>query len=97
MNAQRAFDGGPDLPVLVLVSGLPGVGKSALVNQLAPRLRAAVVPRDAARLGLARSRLPRLTEALVWRVLTGGSPAPTAKQGKSSRRPSPSNSQAAAR
>ena len=46
----------------------PGVGKSALVNELAPRLRAAVVSRDAARLGLARSRRRRLTEALVWTV-----------------------------
>jgi predicted kinase len=62
---------GPDARVgqwLILVSGLPGVGKSALVAELAPRLGASVVSRDAARLSL-RPRGPRrLAETLAWRL-----------------------------
>ena len=51
----------------MLVSGLPGVGKSVLVEELAPRLGAAITSRDAARLALDTGRTRRLVEALVWR------------------------------
>jgi predicted kinase len=54
--------------LLVLVSGLPGVGKSVLVDELAPRLGAVRVSRDAARLSLDSGRLRRLVEALAWRL-----------------------------
>lgn len=53
---------------LVLVSGLPGVGKSVLVEELAPRLGAVRLSRDAARLSLDSGRLRRLVEALAWRL-----------------------------
>lgn len=53
--------------LLVLVSGLPGVGKSVLVEELAPRLGAVIVSRDGARLALDTGRTRRLVEALVWR------------------------------
>ncbi len=55
-------------PWLVVVSGFPGVGKSALAQALAPRLCAAIVSRDAARLGL-RTRGPKhLVELVAWRL-----------------------------
>jgi predicted kinase len=55
-------------PLLVLVSGLPGVGKSTLVGELASRLDAAVISRDAARLSLPSQGFRRLVELLVWRL-----------------------------
>jgi predicted kinase len=55
-------------PVLVLVSGLPGVGKSTLVGELASRLDAAVISRDAARLSLPSPGFRRLVELLTWRL-----------------------------
>ena len=54
-------------PMLILVSGLPGVGKSVLVQELAPRLAAGICSRDAARLGSDAGGLRRSVEALVWR------------------------------
>lgn len=54
--------------LLVLVSGLPGVGKSALVEELVPRLGAVCLSRDAARLSLDSGRLRRLVETLAWRL-----------------------------
>ena len=51
--------------MLVLVSGLPGVGKSSLVDSLAPRIGAVVVSRDQAR--LSASRVRRLMDSLVWK------------------------------
>ncbi len=53
--------------MLILVSGLPGVGKSVLVQELAPRLAAGICSRDAARLGSDSGSLRRAVEALVWR------------------------------
>jgi predicted kinase len=55
-------------PLLMLVSGLPGVGKSVLVAELAPRVGAVILSRDGARLGLDSGRLTRLVESLVWRL-----------------------------
>lgn len=52
----------------MLVSGLPGVGKSVLAKELAPRLGAVSLARDDARLGLDSGRLRRLVESLVWRL-----------------------------
>lgn len=59
LTGQQAHDPEPNGPapahlsgrVVVLVSGLPEVGKSVLVDALAPRLGAAVASRDAARIG----------------------------------------------
>jgi predicted kinase len=53
--------------MLVLVSGLPGVGKSSLIDSLAPRIGAVVVSRDQARLSAGRMR--RLMDSLVWKSL----------------------------
>jgi predicted kinase len=52
--------------MLVLVSGLPGVGKSSLVDSLAPRIGASVISRDQARLSAGHPR--RLIDSLAWKL-----------------------------
>jgi predicted kinase len=52
--------------LVVLVSGLPGVGKTTLITDLAPRLSAVVISRDQARL-TARS-LPRFMDRVAFRL-----------------------------
>jgi predicted kinase len=53
--------------MLVLVLGLPGVGKSSMVDSLAPRIGAVVVSRDQARLSAPRTR--RLIDSLAWKLV----------------------------
>jgi 2-phosphoglycerate kinase len=80
----------PDLPpehaaMLVLVSGLPGVGKSSLVDSLAPRIGAVVISRDQAR--LSASHVRRLMDSVVWSSFTAGCAAHSGVPGGSSRQP----------
>ena len=70
-------------PVLVVVSGLPGTGKSHFSRQLTERVPLAMLETDALRKALfsvptysapESSRLFRLTHALVGELLNGGVP-----------------------
>jgi predicted kinase len=55
-------------PVLALISGLPGVGKSTLCQAVTPRLSATVVSRDESREASVPSGLRRAAEVLAWRL-----------------------------
>ena len=52
----------------MLISGLPGVGKSTLARALAPHLNAVVFSRDDARQASRPGGLRRLAEILAWKV-----------------------------
>jgi predicted kinase len=67
VEVQRADRGAESGQLLLLVSGLPAVGKSAVVSELGPLLNATQLSRDEVR----RSAPPlsRLVDAVAFRVL----------------------------